>query len=382
MDKMFKLAFIGGSIDSAIGYTHLIASSIDRKFRLVSACFSTNPNTNHKTAQEWCKESDFRLYDNYKVLLENEKDRIDCLCILTPTPTHKEIILNALEYKIPIICEKTLCMDTQEAKEIQQNLKNGFLVVTYNYTGYPMLRELKAMIESSEFGRIFRIQIEMPQEGFIRLNPQGKKPEPQDWRLHDEKIPTISLDLGIHCHNLIYFLTHKTPLSVMAMNASYGHFENIVDDVNILAHYEDSMQVNMWFSKSALGLRNGLKLRIFGEKLSGEWVQSNPEELILNTKQGERIIKDRASPLTQNIAIQARYNRFKAGHPAGFIEAFGNYYGDIAESLGRFLDKKEYLSPYIFGIEQSLDGLLFFESVSRSCKSQKLEFIQTFKEKI
>lgn len=377
MKKVLNLGFIGGGIDSAIGYTHFIASQMDHRFTLKAGCFSRNKVINEQTASLWCKDVKFNLYENYLQLLDNEIGKLDAICILTPTTTHKQIVIEALERGYAVICEKTLCLDIQEALEIEDVLikKAGFLAITYNYTGYPMLRELKAMVENGEFGKIHNIQIEMPQEGFIRLN-DNQKPTPQQWRLKDSKIPIISLDLGVHCQNIISFLTNKSPRSVFALINTAGWFENIVDDMNILTQYEDGMNVNMWYSKSALGYRNGLKVRIFGTLMSGEWLQMNPEELILNTKNGEKIIKDRASPLQCKIASMSRYNRFKAGHPSGFIEAFGNYYNDIAQSLEDFKTQQTQNSPYVFGIKQALRELRFLESVSKSAKTgenQKIE---------
>lgn len=354
---------------------------MDNKFQLLAGCFSTHTSINHITASSWGSPG-IRLYENYTHLLENEQNNIDAICVLTPTTSHKQIIIDALNLHYPVICEKTLCMNLDEAKDIAKAIKanNAILCVIYNYTGYPMVRELKAMIENNDFGKIYQIHIEMPQEGFIRKNAQGQAQSPQSWRLKDSNIPIISLDLGIHCHNLMHFLIDKKPLSIFASHSSYGNFE-IIDNVNILAEYEDNISVNMWFSKCALGYRNGLKIRIFGEKLSAEWLQTNPEELLLNTQQGERIIKDRASPNLLGIANHSRYNRFKAGHPHGFIEAFANYYYDIATILNEY--KKDCntsnlttthnskYSPYIFGLEESLEGLLFFESAMTSMQEKR-----------
>ncbi|RAX51421.1 hypothetical protein CCY99_09065 [Helicobacter sp. 16-1353] len=378
--KVFNLAFIGGAVDSAIGYTHFIASQMDHRFSLKAACFSRNKEINRQSASLWCNYDDFNLYDNYLDLLENERENIDAICVLTPTPTHKNIVCDALKYGYAVICEKTLCMSLKEALEIKDILdsKNGFLAITYNYTGYPMLRELREMIINGDFGRVHNIQIEMPQEGFIR-NINGMPPKPQEWRLSDVEIPIISLDLGVHTQNIISFLSGKKPENVLALANSAGHFKHIIDDVSILASFSDDLIVNMWYSKSALGFRNGLKVRVFGENLSSEWIQNNPEELLINTKEGERIIKDRASPLRANIANLARYNRFKAGHPAGFIEAFGNYYNDIATSLNNFKNNKPF-SPYTFGIKSAIQELIFFEAVSKSYKNKSQIIIKDINE--
>ncbi|PAF45163.1 Gfo/Idh/MocA family oxidoreductase [Helicobacter sp. 11S02596-1] len=373
--KVFELAFIGGGLNSAIGYTHFIASQMDHRFKLKSACFSKDPSINAQTAELW-GENDLRLHQDWQTLLEMEKNKIDAVCILTPTPSHKQIVSKALQLGHNVICEKTLCMDLQEALEIQEILKQtqGFLAITYNYTGYAMLRELRAMITKGDFGIIHNIQIEMPQEGFLRLE-QDKKPHPQKWRMQDGTLPIISLDLGVHCQNIVSFLTHQSPTQVVATSKSNGHFSHIIDDVNILACFQENLIVNMWYSKSALGHRNGLKVSVYGQKMSATWIQNHPEELLINTQNGEKIIKDRASPLDTNTAKLPRYNRFKAGHPAGFIEAFGNYYNDIANALEQFYHEKKWTSDYVFGITSAIKELAFLEAVAKSSQSQKFEAI-------
>ena len=366
--KPLKLGIIGGSIDSAIGYTHFIASQIDNRFKITAACFSKDNTINEKTSQTWF-HSKINLYNSYKDLLENEINNLDAISILTPTPTHKKIVLEALEKNYPVICEKTLCTNLNDAKDIEALLKrkNGFLAITYNYTGYHMVRELKSIIENNEFGEIFNIQIEMPQDGFIRVS-NGTLPSPQKWRMKDIDVPILSLDLGVHMHNLIAFLTNKKALSVFGTSNNYSEFK-IIDDVNIIAKYEDNLVVNGWYSKVALGYKNGLQIRVFGKNLSAFWIQNNPEELILNTKNGMKIIKDRASP--SNIANLKRYNRFKAGHPSGFIEAFGNYYSDVANCIA---NKK--LEGYVFGIKEALEELKFLEALKESCMKNKLIYIR------
>ncbi len=387
---MLRLGFIGGSIDSAIGYTHYIAARMDNKFSIDAACFSKNNDINLNTANLWSSDNPIRIYNNYLDLLNAEHNRLDAICILTPTTLHKQIVIDSLNLNYPVICEKTLCVNLDEAKDISialnSNNERKFLSVIYNYTGYPILRELKAMIANNEFGKIFQINVEMPQESFISTTNEGMPKVPQSWRLSDGLIPTISLDLGIHCHNLIYFLVGKRALCVYGDHSNYGHFDNIVDNVNVIAKYEDDITVNMWFSKCALGYRNGLKIKVFGEKLSATWIQTNPEEIYINTQYGDRIIKDRASPGI-TIASHKRYNRFKAGHPQGFVEAFANYYYDVYFCLQDFISlrnskytlsgkeslNKDYVSDfdYIFGLQESLEGLLFFESIVRSVNEKR-----------
>jgi predicted dehydrogenase len=364
-----NLAFIGGGIDSAIGYTHYIASQMDHLFVLSAGCFSRQKDINKKTALTWGIEEN-HLYDDWNDLLECEQDNIDAVVILTPTPKHYEMIMKALDLGYSVISEKALATTYQEGLKITQKVKEkkAFFAVTHNYTGYPMLRELQNMILKEKLGRITNINIEMPQESFARLI-DGKKPTPQDWRLIDGKIPGVSLDLGAHLQHMIYFLTNENPIELVADESSFGHFPQVVDDVSCIARYPSGMKTQMWYGKSDIGHRNGLRIRVYGSKGSTEWFQMNPEELFFNTIDGDRMIIDRASS-NVSISNQYRYNRFKAGHPSGFVEAFGNLYFDISEKLRQYKIDGNYKIDWSYDAMQATKGLEVFEAINKSSNSK------------
>jgi predicted dehydrogenase len=362
-----KLAVLGGSINSAVGSAHIFALNLTNKFEVVSGCFSRDPEINTKTASEYGIQED-RVFPSLEKLINSEKNKIDAILILTPTNQHKDQILFCSKHNIPIICEKALATSYSEALEIENTIKenNTFLVVIYNYLGYPMLRELKNLIKNNRFGKIKHIQIEMPQEGFKRLNSKSEPVIPQDWRLKDNNIPTISLDLGVHLHMMVRYLTNEKVIKVIANQESFGNFPSVIDNVNSMIKYTNSMTCSMWYSKAALGKRNGMKINIYGENLSAEWVQEFPEYLILADQFGHITKLDRAS---NDVVVcnLPRYSRFKAGHPAGFIEAFANYYIDVSKALEDFLlNKKDVLNDECFGIQDSKEGLSLLEAMSKS----------------
>ncbi len=371
MTKVFKLGFIGGGLNSAIGTTHKIASQMDGKFFVRSGCFSRNRDTNDKTASKW---SIATSYTDYKELLE--KETLDAVVILTPTNTHAKIVLDALKKGIPVICEKTLTTSVSDALAIKKQLykRNGFLVTTYNYTGYPMVRELENMISIEKLGKIIQVNIQMPQESFIRLDQDGNPSTPQEWRLKDTDISTLSLDLGTHLSNMVSFLIKEKPVEVIAMQNSFGHHD-VVDNLVCMVKYSNDVDCQMWYSKSAIGHKNGLKVEVYGTNGSASWYQMNPEYLECNDNRGRNITLDRSSKDIE-VANKERYNRFKSGHPAGFIEAFANYYDDVHEGLAAYKNKeKKYTNKYIFDVDASLSDLLLMEAIEKSVKSKRWEKI-------
>lgn len=365
-----KLAFIGGGIDSAIGFTHYIASQMDHLFVLTAGCFSRRDEINKKTANTWGVEKE-HLYSDWETLLENEIKNIDAVVILTPTPDHYKMIMKALDLGYAVISEKALANTHNEALEITKKVDEtkSFFAVTHNYTGYPMLRELQYMIQEGKLGKITNVNIEMPQESFARL-VDGKQPKPQSWRLIDGKVPGVSLDLGTHLQHMVYFLTDENPIELVADESSFGWFPQIVDNVSCIARYKSGMRSQMWYGKSAIGHRNGLRVRVYGSKGSAEWFQMQPEELMFQTIHGERMIIDRASS-NINVSNQIRYNRFKSGHPAGFVEAFGNLYADIAEKLSQYKMNGNHKINWSYDAMQAAIGLEAFEAIQTSSKQNK-----------
>jgi len=366
---MYKLAFIGGSIDSIAGYPHFIASQMDKRFEVVAGAFSTDILLNEETAQRW---KIAKYYDDYQELIKNEKEHIDAVVILTPTPLHAEMIIELLQADIPIICEKPLVSSLEEVRKIESFYDDTkhFLVVTNNYSGYPMVRELRYKIKNGELGDILSIRLRMPQESFLR--PPKSVKYPQKWRLKDDFIPMISLDLGSHLHHLSYFLLEEEPTTVMATYSKFSQY-NVVDDVNMLTQYQSGISGNLWLSKTALGNRNGLHIEVYGSKASASWHQESPEQLEFSYANGQKNIIDRGSDVEmQNNPL---YNRMTPGHPAGFIESFANIYNDIFTALENFYQQKSYLNDFIYGISHAKHGLELLHTATMSDKEKTITTI-------
>jgi predicted dehydrogenase len=179
-------------------------------------------------------------------------------------------------------------------------------------------------------------------------------------------VPTVSLDLGVHVHSLLHFLTQREPEEVCATSQSFGHFPQVLDNVQALVRCAGGLHCSMWYGKTALGQRNGLRVRLYGSKASIEWLQETPELAYFYDCNGRKQILDRASPDIM-IANNTRYERFKAGHPSGFIEAFANYYADLADALLQHKTNTACLPhPYVLGLEEAEEGLRLLEAIECS----------------
>ena len=359
---MYKLAFIGGSINSIAGYPHFIASQMDKRFEVVAGAFSTDTDTNKETASLWKIPN---IYDNWRDLILQEKKNVDAVVVLAPTPLHSEIVSELLKQDIPIISEKPLVSSMEEIEEIEKNYDKNkhFLVITNNYSGYPMVRELQYKISNNELGDILHIRLKMPQESFLR--PPKSIKYPQRWRLTDGFIPMISLDLGAHLHHLAYFLLQEEPSKVIATYDSFSKY-GVIDDVNMMLEYNSGIKGNMWLSKTALGNRNGLHIEVYGSKASALWHQENPEKLEFSYNTGQKVIIDRGSDV--EMIANPLYSRMTAGHPAGFIESFANLYNDIANQLDNFNNKIKMDTKYVYSFEHAKNGICLLSCASESNK--------------
>ena len=354
-ESVLKLAFLGGGLNSAVGYTHYLAARLDGLFEVVAGCFSRDPKINYQTAIRMGVSPD-RCYASREELLQREHGVVDAVCVLTPTPDHLDTVIALLEAGFDVICEKALATSVEEAALIEDAVAGSKkrLFVTFNYSGYPMVREAKALIDAGRIGRIQQVFCEMPQESFSRIEAN-----PQDWRRRDYSLPCVSLDLGVHVHQLVYLLTGAGPAGALsAWEGSFGRIKGVIDTVAVTGQNEARALYNLYWGKATSGYANGLKFRVFGDEGSLEWCQSHPELLMINNNRGGRHVLERGQP-ELCVANEPRYNRFKAGHPAGFVEAFANLYMDFYDGLSC----RENHEIANVGVKVAADGLRFLHEV-------------------
>lgn len=369
--KPLRLAFIGGGINSAVGNVHRVSSQLDGRWKLVCGMFSRSDDINIQSA------AIYGLLENECVRnldeLIQRKNEFDAVAVLTPTNLHYEHISKLMLNEIQVISEKSMVGNVSDSLFLveQESSSHKKIYVTFNYTAYPMVRELKSRIEQEQIGKILSIHIEMPQEGFLKLGEKMQPPNVQQWRTEDGELSTVSLDLGVHTQNLIHFVTGLRGQRFIGVKSHRGLVSQAVDYVNALGKYEDGVDASIWYGKTALGHRNGLRLRIFGEKGSFEWEQIFPDRLIHANQLGTREMIDMGS---NNLieASKVRYQRFKPGHPTGFIEAFANHYSDLYNVLS-LSDNSEVSKGYVFSAEAARIGLREIQAIESSNSSKVWE---------
>ena len=327
-----QLGILGGGITSAVGRAHISALRLSNQYDIAAACFSTNEERNLESATAYGLTPEYLATDLFEMLAQRSHT-LDAVLILTPTPQHFDQITEVLKSGLSVISEKSLATTSQDAQILLNALQSHQeILVCFNYSAYPMVRELAARISNGSIGDVHTIRVSMPSEYFIRRDPEGHPLRPQHWREKDYEIPTISLDLGVHVVHLAQYLSGKQATRVVARESHSGLIEGVVDSVDAMADYGDDLNVSFHYGKTFLGERNGLKLQAFGTLGSMEWFQQEPDFLTVADRYGNRSHIDPGSPGLM-MANAQRYARFKAGHPTGFIEAFANLYEDFAVSL-------------------------------------------------
>lgn len=367
-DSSIRVAILGGGSHSAVGRAHISALRLIGNVHIQAGCFSKDPTRNQISGKAYGVPSQ-GVYPSLEELIKAEGSNISTVIVLTPTQNHFQEVKQILESGLNVICEKSLCGTAKDA-EILINVahaNNVKLFVTFNYTGYPMVREIRERVRNGELGRIHTINAIMPQEGFSKKTIKNDPIVPQDWRLVDLEIPTISLDLGVHLANLVSFTTSLKFEELIAVENKRGNFD-VIDDIHVITKMNNSGICNLWYSKAALGNRNGLGIELYGEEGSIVWSQETPEEYISSDRYGNISVVNRG---TQGLIVASseRYLRFKPGHPSGFIEAFANYYEDI---LSEIITQNVSNKDYIFSGLDALNGLLVMEAITKS--SEKCEW--------
>jgi predicted dehydrogenase len=336
LGRPLRLAVIGGGPGSFIGAMHRAAARIDGRYEIVAGVVSSDPDRSRLAAIDIGIDPT-RAYTDAIEMLDAERDRPDgaeVVAIMTPNDSHHEYSMAALERGFDVICDKPITNTLTDAMDIVREVEATGLVfcLTHNYTGYPMVRQARAMVEDGQLGEIRLVQVEYVQGGKADEND----PDPDDglpWRYDPVRGgPSLVMgDIGTHAHNLARFITG---LEVTEVAAEIGHIvpNRLVDDFGAaMLRFDNGARGTFWVTQAAAGVRNCLRIRVSGTRASAEWYQENPTELIVRPFNGPTQVYTPNGPGT--LPAAARASRIVAGHPEGFHEAFANLYSDAAEAI-------------------------------------------------
>ena len=334
LGRPLRLAVIGGGPGSLIGSMHRAAARLDGRYEIVAGVVSSNPERARRAAERLGIP---RAYADPIEMLDAEagwSDGAEVVAIMTPNDSHHEYAMAALDRGFDVICDKPITNTLAEALDIVRRVEETGLTfcLTHNYTGYPMVRQARAMVEDGQLGEIRLVQVEYVQGG----KADEDDPDPTDglpWRYDPVRGgPSLVMgDIGTHAHNLVRFITG---LEVTEVAAEIGHIvpNRLVDDYGgALLRFDNGARGTFWVTQAAAGVKNGLRIRVSGTRGSVEWHQEDPTRLIWTPIAGPLQVLIPNGPGVLPAAQRA--SRIVAGHPEGFHEAFANLYSDVAEAI-------------------------------------------------
>lgn len=362
LGRRLRLAVIGGGPGSFIGAMHRTAARLDDRYEIVAGVLSRDPARSSAAAIALGIEPD-RAYSTTAELLDAEAERADgadVVAIMTPNDSHPKYITAALRHGFDVICDKPIANTLNEALDVLATVEDTGLVfcLTHNYTGYPMIRQAKAMVADGQIGEIQLIQVEYVQGGKAGERDPDHDPAdgPLPWR-YDPVLggPSLVLgDIGSHAHNLVRFVTGR---EVTELAAEVGHIvpNRLVDDyAGALLRFDNGARGSFWVTQAAAGVENCLRLRVSGTRGTIEWMQEVPTQLLFKPLGAPAEIRTPNGPGT--LPLSARASRIVAGHPEGFHEGFANLYSDAAEAIAaRRSDNSA--DPLALHFPNALDGV-------------------------
>ena len=370
MSQKIRLGILGGGGDSLIGVVHRIAAQMFDRYYIVGGCFNPDPAANQSFASHIGVPLD-RVYNDYQTLIEEElklpaEERMEVISILTPNFLHFPMAKQLLENGFNIICEKPLTTTYAEAQVLEkiQAEKQVIFAVTYTYTGYPMVRQMKQMIAQGAIGEVQKVDLQYYQ-GWI--NPFMHQPDLRKtvWRLDPDKggLSCCIGDIGTHAFDMVEYVTGQRVKELLA-DLNYRYPDNAMDvDGTILVRFSDYCKGVLRVSQIATAEENNFTVQIYGKKGALKWQQENPNYLTyLQEGQPMQTLKP---GYDFHDAFAQEATKLPPGHPEGLFDAMGNIYNGVAKALsGESFTQGAYPD-----LEEGVRGMLFIEKVLASHKN-------------
>ena len=371
IERIVRYGMVGGGQGAFIGDVHRKSIALDGMAELAAGCFSRSPKNTLATGKA-LGIAPGRCYKNFEEMAEAEAkrpDKIDFVVIVTPNSTHFPAAKAFLSRGIHVVCDKPLTFTVAEAQELADLAKKKKLLfaVTYTYTGYPAVKQIRAMIKEGNIGEIRFVNAEYPQEWLATPAEKGNNKQAK-WRA-DPNISGKSNcvgDIGSHIENMVSYMTCLKIKSLCARLDKIVKGRVLDDNASIMLEYKSGAKGLYWSSQIAFGYDNALRVRIFGAKGTIQWSQENPNYIEVFKMGKAREIWSRGreafSPHAQS------YSRIPSGHPEGYFEALANIYKTYAGALAKIkAGKAPTAADMDFpGVEMGIDGVKFINKCVES----------------
>jgi predicted dehydrogenase len=367
--RRLRLGMVGGGQGAFIGAVHRIAARLDDRFELVAGALSSDPERARVSALE---AGIARSYADWREMARAEAardDGIDAVAIVTPNHLHAPVATAFLEAGIHVICDKPLAVSLTEGEALAKlaHSRQRLFALTHTYSGYPLVRHARELVERGELGELRVVQVEYAQDWLAEPVETGGANKQAGWRTDPALAgPAGCLgDIGTHAYQLAAFVTGMMPRALSAELHTFVPGRRIDDHVQAMLRYANGARGMLWASQVASGAENALRLRVYGTKAGLSFDQEEPNVLWFTPLGGvaERLTRAR---VTSPIAAHA--TRVPAGHPEGYLEAFAQLYKDAALQIdalneGRAAPAESLL---LTTVDDGVDGLRFIEAMLKS----------------
>lgn len=360
-----RWGIVGGGEGSFIGDVHRAAARLSGSYDLVAAAPSSDAARAARSGAAFGLASS-RVYADYRQMAEAEAGRpdgVEAVSIVTPNNLHAPMAAAFLEAGLHVICDKPITTTFEEARQLAEiAARTGrLLAVTYNYTGYPLIRHARDMIANGELGDLRVINAEYAQQWLAEPIERSENKQ-ASWRTDPAQAGGAGAlgDIGVHAYNLLRFVSGVAPTEILAQLNAFVSGRQLDDNAHVLLRFAGGRTGSIWASQVAIGAMNGLALRIYGDRGGLEWSQEKPDELRCADRSGAvRILRAGQANLSPEATAFAR---LPAGHPEGYLEAFANIYAAIALKLRGRTD----FAPAFPDIRDGLADMAFIEAALRS----------------
>lgn len=378
MKRKMRMGMVGGGRGAFIGAVHRMAAALDGNIELVCGAFSSNPQKSKLSGKDLFLPPN-RVYGSYEEMIQEEKklplgERMDFVSIVTPNHVHFGPAKMALENGFHVVCDKPLCFDMKEAKTLVRLVKKTDLLfaLTHNYTGYPMVKQARAMVSKNKLGKIRKVVVEYPQ-GWLSTRLESTDQKQAAWRTDPKRSGAAGAmgDIGTHAENLAEYITGLKIKKLCADLDTFVEGRQLDDDGTVLLEFDNGAKGILFASQIAAGEENNLRIRIYGEKGGLDWSQQEPNTLTVKwLDKSMEVLRTGVGKLD---AQATAHTRIPAGHPEGYLEAFANIYRNFAICLAAKIEGKKLPKVYqdFPSVEDGLRGMQFIEKVVASSKSKQ-----------
>ena len=379
MNRKLRMGMVGGGKDAFIGAIHRFAANMDGLIEVAAGALSINPEIAVDSGKMLFLPAD-RTYLTYDEMITKEAalpadKRIDFVTIVTPNFAHYAPAMMALDHGFHVVIEKPIAFTLDEAIQLKKKVEETGLILclTHTYSGYPMVKQAKAMVSDGVLGKIRKVWVEYPQGWLSKLSEREGNAQAA-WRTDPKKSGKAGCmgDIGTHAAHLSEYITGAKITHLCADLNALVPGRMLDDDGGVLLKFDNGAAGVLMASQVAAGEENALKIRIYGEKGGLEWAQHEPNTLLVKWLDAPTQILRAGGNYGDRLSSYATSNcRTPGGHPEGYLEAFANIYHNFAKTLSARIDgstptKEELDFP---GVEDGIRGMAFIDNVVASAQS-------------